>query len=107
MNRYLVEASDGQYSYRLYCILTPELNFWLLTIYGVMTGKSTLHKSLRCPFRFNIQLGSMILPLKNCWRLQKYIYTNILKGVCDNVYMPRDTSVTPLKLSNVYINRVN
>ena len=33
----------------------------------------------------------------------KKIYTNILKSVHNNVYMPRGTSVTPLELSNVYI----
>ena len=35
------------------------------------------------------------------------IYTNILKGVGNNVNTPWGTSVTPLKLSNVYISHVN
>ena len=35
------------------------------------------------------------------------IYTNILKGMHNNVYTPSSTSITPLELSNVYISHVN
>ena len=35
------------------------------------------------------------------------IYINILKDMCDNVYTPRDTSVTTLELSDLYISHVN
>ena len=39
--------------------------------------------------------------------ISRDISTNILKGVRNNVYAPRGSSVTTLELSNVYITHVN
>ena len=49
-------------------------------------------------------MGYFLLQERERWVI---IHTNILKGVCDNVYMSCVTSVTPLELSDVYISHVD